>query len=99
MPESHKVEWYVVVYVLLGATTTRTLWITVCEGAAVTVDRLVGDEVEEDLEVVLGSAGIELEDLTITFADESPVDYALCDSRGIVWQVKLEAIVDVTERT
>ena len=88
-----------------------------------TVDRLVGDEVEEGLDVVLGSAGTELEDLTVTFADEGPagialcvgsagteledltvafadedhVGYALCAGSGIVWQEKLELMVDLTE--
>ncbi|GAM42236.1 hypothetical protein TCE0_044r16012 [Talaromyces pinophilus] len=65
--------------------------------AAVTVERLVGDEVEEGLDVVLGSAGTELEDLTVTFADEDPVGYALCAGSGIVWQVKLELMVDLME--
>jgi hypothetical protein len=60
-------------------------------------DRLVGDEVEEDLDVVLGSAGTELEDLTVTFADEGPVGYALCAGSGIVWQVKLKLMVNLTE--
>jgi hypothetical protein len=85
--------------VVSGPTTTRTLSITVCKGAVVTVDRLVADEVEEDLDAVLGSADTELGDLAVTFADESPVGHALCDSSGMVWQVKLETIVDVTEGT
>lgn len=91
-------------YVVSGLTTTRTLSIMVCKGAAVTVDKLegdksVGDEVEEDLDAVLRSAGTELEDLTVAFADGRPVSHALCDSSGMVRQVKLDTIVDLTDET
>ncbi|KAF3404139.1 hypothetical protein DPV78_003411 [Talaromyces pinophilus] len=78
-------------YIRPNTTSDRAL----IESAAVTVDRLVGDE--EGLDVVLGSAGTEVEGLTVTFADEDPVGYAPCASSGIVWQVKLELMVDLTD--
>lgn len=60
-----------------------------------TINRLISNKIK----VVLSSASIELEDLTITFIDKSSVDYVLYNSRGIVWQVKLKAIVNMIERT
>jgi hypothetical protein len=77
------------VYVVSGPGTTTTCPVTV---------RRVGDGVEE-LDTVLGSAGTDLEDLTVTLPDESPVGHALCDGSGIVRHVKLEPMVDLTERT
>jgi hypothetical protein len=46
---------------------------------------------------VLGSAGTELEDLTVTFADEDDVGNAVCAGSEIIWQVKPEIMVDWTE--
>ncbi|OKL55598.1 hypothetical protein UA08_09134 [Talaromyces atroroseus] len=79
-------------------------------GAAVTVDSSAGTELE-DLTLTFadedpfghalctGSAGPELEDLTMAFTDEDDVGNAVCAGSEIIWQVKLEAMVDLTEES
>lgn len=55
------------------------------------------DEDPLDHALCAGSAGAELEDPILTLADENSLGNALCAGSEIVWQVKLEIMVDSTE--
>lgn len=81
---------------VVAPTTIRTCPVLVGKCAVVTVDRSVGDE--EDLDMVFGSAGTELEDMIVTFTDEESTGNVLCACNGIVWQEKLNITVVLTDR-